>query len=168
MQDYVFNLTTYPHPFYLAFVTKSYQTYYDRPTLIADVFNEPYASRIDPLFNGINDHSEINNQLTQSIPGLIRANVLEGFDSDPSLLNLRDLFIQNSLTDWTPSKPVYFYHGDQDTTVPHENTVITYNKLLQNGASAETMKLITLVGHDHNSGLDPYIEDLIDKLISLK
>jgi pimeloyl-ACP methyl ester carboxylesterase len=168
MQDYVFNLDSYPHPYYLAYVAKSYQTYYDQPTLISTIFNEPFASRIDGLFNGINGHSDINAELTQSIPDLIRGPVLDGFDADPSLLGLRNLFAENSLTDWTPTKSVYFYHGDQDTTVPLENTVITYNKLLQNGASSENIKLITLVGYDHNDGLDPYVEDLIEKLISLK
>jgi pimeloyl-ACP methyl ester carboxylesterase len=168
MQDYVFNLDSYPHPYYLAYVAKSYQTYYDQPTLISTIFNEPFASRIDGLFNGIDGHGDINAQLTQSIPDLIRGPVLDGFDTDPSLLGLRNLFAENSLTDWTPTKPVYFYHGDQDTTVPLENTVITYNKLLQNGASSENVKLITLVGYDHNDGLDPYVEDLIEKLVSLK
>jgi pimeloyl-ACP methyl ester carboxylesterase len=168
MEDYTLNQSTYPQPFYLAYIAKSYENYYTEPTLTSDFFNEPFASRIDGLFNGLNGQTDINNQLTQSIPDLIRSNVLSGFDSDPSLLYIRNLFVENSLTDWTPTIPIYFYHGNLDTTVPIENSVITYNKLIANGASSETIKLITLTGHDHSSGLDPYIEDLIDKLLQLK
>lgn len=59
------------------------------------------------------------------------------------------------------------YHGDADTTVPYQNSVITYEQLISNGASASTIEFITLPGADHGSGIEPYVEDFMPRLLSL-
>lgn len=168
MQEYFFSLDTYPNPYYLAYVGRSYQSYYNKPTLLKDFFNEPYAAKIPSLFDGIKSPGEINTQLTSEIKALVKAEMLVNIGSDPQYQYLREAFENNSLVDWKPTLPMYLYHGDADTTVPYQNSELTYEKLISNGAAIGKLQLITLPGADHSSAVEPYIEDLIKKLQSLK
>ncbi len=168
MQEYFFSLDSYHQPFYISYVAYSYFEYYDWATPLSDFFDEPYASRIPELFNGTKGGSEINNQLTESISGLINDDLLTNIDTDPKYAYVVDAFNENSLLDWTPTIPMYMYHGDQDDTVPYQNSIDTYEQLISNGASESVVHFIPLPGADHTSGLIPYIEDFIPKLISLQ
>lgn len=168
MQEYFFSLDTYPHPYYLAYVGRSYQTYYDNLTLLTDFFNEPYAAKIPSLFDGVKSQGDINAQLTDEIKALVREDILINIDTDPQYQYLREAFEENSLVNWAPTLPMYLYHGDADTTVPYQNSQLTYEKLISNGATSDKLQLITLPGADHNTGIEPYIEDVIKKLQALK
>jgi hypothetical protein len=59
------------------------------------------------------------------------------------------------------------YHGLADETVPYQNSVDTYNKLLANGAATSTVTLTALEG-THGTAIEPYIGQLIEKLLLLK
>jgi pimeloyl-ACP methyl ester carboxylesterase len=168
MQDYFFSLDQYDQPYYIGYVAKSYQTYYGLQNVISDIFNEPYASRIPDLFNGTNSSGTINAQLTTTISQLIKADIRTNFETNAQYQYLVNLFEENSLTDWTPHIPVYLYHGTADTTVPYENSQITYDQLIANGASSSVVNFIPLPGADHASGVEPYIDDVITKLQQLK
>jgi len=63
---------------------------------------------------------------------------------------------------------MFMYHGDADVTVPYDNSVITYQKLIANGASTSVLSLTPLPGKDHATGVLPYIEDFIPKMLQLK
>lgn len=168
MLDHFITIDTYNDPYYLAFVGMSYESYYGQDNILDQFFREPYASRIPSLFNGTNTSAEIDEQLTSSISGLIREEVLVNSDTYPLNGYLRTKFNENSLVDWTPVAPVFLYHGDADGTVPVENSEITYNKLIDNGASPEKLTLTILPGRDHGTAVEPYIEDVVKKLQQLK
>jgi pimeloyl-ACP methyl ester carboxylesterase len=168
MQEYFFNLDTYRHPFYLAYVGQSYQEYYENPTLLTDFFNEPYASSIPGLFDGLKGQDAINDGLTDDIQALVRAEVIANIGVDPQYDYLKEAFAENSLVDWKPTIPMFMYHGDADTTVPFENSELTYAQFLANGADADIVKFITLPGSDHSTGIEPYVEEVIKKLQELK
>jgi pimeloyl-ACP methyl ester carboxylesterase len=169
MQEYFFSQSTYNQPYYMAYVARSYQTYYDWDSQsLSDFFNEPYSTRIPDLFNGTNTAGTINAQLTESIVDLIQPDLLANIDTSPEYTYLVDAFEENSLTDWVPSNLMFMYHGDADTTVPYSNSVTTYNKLIANGASASVVTLTALPGADHGSGVVPYVETFINKLLELK
>lgn len=55
----------------------------------------------------------------------------------------------NNITSEFP--PTLFLHGNQDTDVPYDQSVIMYEKLKENGVAA---KLITLDGADHGFDQD--------------
>jgi len=167
MQRYFFRLPQYHQPFYMAYVAMSYATYYDYNTFVSDFFNEPYASRIPTLFDGLNAQGFINSQLTQEIPVLIREDILQNIDVSDSYAYIREAFRENSLTDWIPQHPVYFYHGDQDDTVPYENTLITVERLRANGTPEDRISLTVIPGADHATGVEPYLNDLLIKLQQL-
>lgn len=167
MQNYLFGLTTYDDPHYLAFIIRSYQLTYDFSSALTDFFKEPYAGRIPALFDGQKGAGEIDAQLTNVLGELIQDKILSGINSDPSLAYMVDAFQENSLTDWGPENLLYLYHGEADTTIPYENSEATYEALLLNGSSPDVLKLIPLEG-THSSAITPYILDFIPKLWALR
>ena len=60
------------------------------------------------------------------------------------------------------------YHGTNDIAVPYNNSVSTFNNLIESGASTSTLSLNTLQGKDHASGSLPYMIDIFDKFEDLK
>lgn len=168
MQEYFFGLTSYDQPFYLAFVAQAYKVHYGWTQPLSDFFQEPYASRIPSLLDGSKTSSQINAQLTNTIQSLITADALKSIDTDSKYKYLVDAFRANSLTDWKPTIPVFMFHGDADVTVPYSNSVATYNTLIGNGASTSILTLTKLPGADHGSGVVPYIEQFVPKMLSLK
>lgn len=159
---------TYPDPYYLAYIGMGFQTYYEEDNLLASFFNEPYATKIPALFNGINSGSDINDELTDDLPALIREEVLSNDESYPVNQFLEEKFEENSPIDWTPQAPIFMYHGDADQVVPVDNSEATYERLLNNGADPERIQLIIFKGYNHGSAVEPYIEDIVKKLKELK
>jgi pimeloyl-ACP methyl ester carboxylesterase len=167
MQEYLFEQDTYSDPYYLAYVAYAYKLAYDWTQPLSDFFNEPYAGKIPELFNGTLGGGQINEQLTTSIPDLVQADLLANIDTDLKYWNFADALQLNSLTDWTPTKKMFLYHGDADVTVPFQNSELVYAQLLDNGASQDVVKFIPLEGATHATGIAPYIEDVVLKILDL-
>jgi pimeloyl-ACP methyl ester carboxylesterase len=167
MQEYIFEQPEYDDPHYIAYMARAYQIHYEKDNLLTDFFKEPYASRIPGLFDGQKGADAINAQLTPIMADLIQADLLSNIDTDADYQYLVDAFNENSLIDWTPQVKMFMYHGLSDTTVPYENSVDTFNKLLSNGASTSVISLTPLEG-THSSAIEPYIADIIGKLLLLK
>lgn len=168
MQETFFSLETYGEPFYLAYVARAYQTAYDWTQPLSQFFQEPYATAIPDLFDGTNTGGEINQELTEVIEDLIQPDLLANIDTDPDYNFIKEAFLENSLLDWVPKRPLYMYHGTADVTVFYQNSIDTYNQLISNGGSETLITFIPLPGADHGSGVGPYIEDFIPKLLALR
>jgi pimeloyl-ACP methyl ester carboxylesterase len=169
MQEYFFEQATYEQPYYMAYVALSYKSFYSwNENVIAQFFNDPYAARIPSLFNGTNDAGLINSQLTNDVAGLVQEDVLSNINTDGQYKFLVDAFEENSLLDWEPKVKMFMYHGDFDVTVPYQNSVDTYDYFIDQGVSPNTVSLKTLPGATHATGVVPYLEDFIDKLLILK
>ena len=169
MQEYFFGLTTYAEPFYLADVAVAYKSYYLNWTNgLSDFFNEPYATNIPGLLDGTKSSSEIDAGLTTSISALIKADLRTNIDTDPKYKYITDAFRINSLTDWKPAVRMYMYHGDADITVPYNNSVVTLQKLIANGAPTSIVTLTTIPGANHSTGVLPYLQSFIPIMVSLK
>ena len=41
---------------------------------------------------------------------------------------------ENDLYDWSPQNLMYLFHGIADERVPYENSVVAYNKFIENGS----------------------------------
>ena len=167
MQEYFFGLDTYDEPFFLGFVAMAYKTSYSWTQPLSDFFKEPYATRVLTLYDGSKSGSEIDAQLTTSIKDLVNGDLLTKIDTDVKYKHIVDSFNKNSLTDWVPTKKMFMYHGDIDVTVPFQNSVSTYNKLVANGASKSVVTLTTLPG-THGTAIGPYIESFIPKMLELR
>jgi pimeloyl-ACP methyl ester carboxylesterase len=166
-QDHVFTLDTYDQPSFLAFVALAYKTNYEWTVSLTDIFDEPYATAIPDLFDGTNTLSQIDASLTEDVLLLIDDGLLSSMNSDPQYAYFVNALTENSLTDWAPTKKMFMYHGDADVTVPYKNSVDVYEQLLSNGASESAIEFITLSGATHYSGVQPYIEDMVPKLLEL-
>lgn len=167
-QEIIFDLDTYHQPFYLAYISYGYVTAFDFSQPLSLLFNEPYASAIPSLFNGLNTGDQINQQLTDHLSELLTDGFLNGIDTDTEYKFLADALVENSLLDWTPAIPMYMYHGDADITVPYQTSVDTYDQLIENGASAEIISFTNLEGENHTTGLVPYIEQFVPILLDLR
>jgi pimeloyl-ACP methyl ester carboxylesterase len=167
MQNYLLNKATYDDPSYIAYIIRAYQVTYNFPDALTDFFKQPFADKIPGLFDGTKSNSEINSQLTTVLADLLQEGLYEKLTSDPEYSYLKNAFVENSLTDWKPVAKMYMYHGESDVTVPYQNSVDTYNKLISNGTSSSSLTFIELTG-DHSSALQPYIEDLVPKVWALR
>jgi len=166
-QEYFFTLETYPQPYCMAFVGLAYETVLGTD-LISEIFNEPYASNIPSLFDGSNSSSVINAALTTNVSEFLTADFLNDFETDPKFSAIKSAFIANSPVDWIPQAPMYMYHGTADITVPFENSVVTFDKLIAAGASPSTLTFISLEGKTHATGAVPYFDDFLVKFDALK
>jgi pimeloyl-ACP methyl ester carboxylesterase len=146
---------TYPVPAYLAYIVSAYSSYNQFTNPVSDIFNEPYASRLSTLFNGINTSGQIDSQLTTSIPGLITPEFLTGFLTDLKYSSIRDALDKNSIAPWRSNKSLLFTHGGSDTEVNPSATENMYSSMIQAGTSTDICKKIIIPGADHGSGLIP-------------
>jgi pimeloyl-ACP methyl ester carboxylesterase len=168
MQEYFFSLEEYGQPFYLAYVAQAYKTTFGWSQSLSDFFNEPYAARIPSLVNGSKTNNQINDELSYSIPTLVKADLIANIDTNVKYKYIVDAFKENSLTDWKPTIPMHMFHGNSDITVPYNNSVVTYEKLIANGASTSTVTLTSLDGATHTTGIFPYIELFIPAVLAMQ
>lgn len=165
VRRFFFEQETYDEPFFLGYVAKSFKTYYDWSQSLGLLFNAPYAAAIDTLYDGTYSGNEINAVLTTNVADLVNADYL----ADPTAAEFgyaTEAFEENSLTDWIPATPMHMYHGDADITVPYQNSVEVYNYFMAEGASSEIVTFTSLPGGTHGTGVAPYIEDFISKLVT--
>ena len=167
IENFLLTQATYDDPSYIAYIIRAYQLTYDFPDVLTDFFKQPYSDRIPGLFDGTKGTSEINAQLTTVLADLFQEELYDNLNSDPEYAYIKDAFVENSLTDWTPTAKMFMYHGQSDVTVPYQNSVDTYEKLIANGTSGSTLTFIPLNG-DHSSAIQPYIMDFVPKLWALR
>ncbi|MDH5398353.1 MAG: lipase family protein [Cyclobacteriaceae bacterium] len=168
MQSYFTSQDTYNEPFYIAYVAMAYKNVYGWSHPLTEIFNEPYASKIPELFDGLHSASQINGALTRNMNELFQPDFKNLFNSDPKFKDLREAFKENSLTDWVPQSKMLMYHGTADITVPYSNSESTYQHLLNGGASSETIELLPLDSATHYTGFYPYLLDVLKRFEALK
>lgn len=168
VQEYFFGLETYDEPFFLPYVAYAYQTAFDWTQPLSNFFNEPYATKIPALFDGSKSGSAINAELSTTISVLVNNDLLANIDTDAKYEYIVDAFEENSLVDFTPTIPIFMYHGSADVTVPYQNSVDSYARYIDNGASPNVVKFFTIEGGTHYTGFFPYAEDFVPRLLDLK
>jgi pimeloyl-ACP methyl ester carboxylesterase len=103
----------------VAFIMKAYDTVYDLNRL-GDFFQSSYVDFIDSAFYGDTDRSTIAAKLPDNPQDLFNSVFLQDFTGDGES-DLKALFAQNDIYDWSPIAPTYFFHGRDDTVVPYLN-----------------------------------------------
>ena len=155
LMEGMINVTTYPMPVYLGYIVNAYTAYDQFTNPVTDIFNEPYASRISTLYTGMLTSSEINSQLTTSIPDLINPDFLAGFESATEYSSVRDALNNNSIPAWHSYKPLLLLHGADDTHVDPVSTENMYNAMIDAGTSEDICSKVIIPGADHGSGIIP-------------
>jgi pimeloyl-ACP methyl ester carboxylesterase len=149
------NKSTYPMPYYLAYIVNAYITYNQFTNPASDIFNEPYASRVSTLFTGLLPSDQINSQLTTSIPGLINADFISGFATNAKYASIRTALNNNSVSAWNTYKPLLLLHGGNDTFVDPASTENMYSAMIQAGTSPEILEKHIVPGVGHTEGALP-------------
>lgn len=160
--------TEYPMPYYLGYIINAY-SYYDQFTNpVSDILNEPYATKLSTLYNGTLSGSQINSQLTTSIPGLLKEEFLSGFTSSAKYLSVREALINNSVSAWNSNKPLLFVHGDADTHVSVTATNSMYDAMISAGTSSELCTKVIFPHLDHEDAVLPCMIEGLMFIINLK
>lgn len=103
----------------VAFIMKAYDTVYHLNRL-DDFFQAAYVDFIDSAFYGDTASSTIVATLPDNPQDLFNSTFLQDFTGDGES-DLKALFAQNDIYDWSPVTPTYFFHGPDDTVVPYFN-----------------------------------------------
>ena len=155
LMEEMLNETTYPMPVYLGYIGYAYVAYNQFTNPLTDIFNVPYAGRISTLYNGLLTSSEINDQLTTSIPDLINPAFLEGFATAPEYASVRNALENNSVHGWLSYKPLLLLHGADDTSVNPVSTENLYSEMISAGTSPGLCSKVIIPGADHSTGIVP-------------
>lgn len=155
--------STYNQPSYLAYFMAAYDQIYGWNKL-ADIFNSPYAERMNSLFDGTKTTTEINAQLTSNIAQLFKQSFKDSYLNGTFKL-LTDAFNENSLLNFKPVTPTKLFHGDADEYVPYENSERARDYFVSQGVNVE---LITIKGGTHLSSAVPSVIAAIQWFESLR
>jgi pimeloyl-ACP methyl ester carboxylesterase len=136
---------------YTAFTAWAYQRVYGnvyaQPT---EMFNSPYASQLNALFDGTRSADEIAQALPASPRALFTPATLTALigGTHPISARIRD----NDVIDINPGAPLMSCHGTVDDTVPYAVTVAARDRLTARGA---TLNVLPQTGLDHGESLEP-------------
>ena len=153
---YVFQLDTYPTPYYLPFLIESHIRNGLLDESLQKYFNEPYASLIPGLFDGSKSGGAINAQLTDSVHLLLTASLIENFETGEDFKSLHDDLSINSIDAWPSETKLLFFHGEKDDNVPSFESHHIYDDFIQQGLSPSQVQLITIDTLNHDTGLIPW------------
>jgi hypothetical protein len=106
-------------PSFMANVGYAYAKTYGKP--LTDVINEPYASKLETLFAGDLNRTQIDPQLTTVTTGengLFNPLLVNDFFSNPQSNWFMAAVSQNNLYKWAPRTPLKLIHCMGDTVIP--------------------------------------------------
>ena len=149
MVDYFLSEPEYTQPYYVPYVLTSHLWYYQGLDVdFAEYFEPFWADTLPSLFDGTHSGSEINELMPDNPLDILLDDVLEEFENDEDHF-FRQSLEENTLLDWIPESPTYFYHGMGDDIVPYENAQVAYDTFIYNGASDVSLELFPeeLGGH---------------------
>jgi len=148
----VLSLDTLSVPSFMADVAYAYTKAYGQE--ITSVLNEPYASKLDGLFDGTKTRLEIDLELTTVTTGpdgLFTESFVSGFFSGNWFTLAAN---ENNVHTWGPSTPVKLLHCKGDDVIPYDISVYTQQTMVGYGAQSvelipveDTLGLGTTVGH---------------------
>jgi hypothetical protein len=151
----IFGSQSYASPAYVAYFLTAYNELYGWDML--DVFfQEPYASKMESLFNGSYSWGEITNALPEALDDMIQpdffthvAEVYIPYNDEKSSTGLARAICENTCLDWVPKAPLHFFHGDCDDVVYCCNATNAVNAFKANGAT--DVQLTIIAGGNHET-----------------
>lgn len=162
------SLSIYPMPSYLGYIINAYSEYDQFNNDVSEILNEPYASVLSSLFNGTLTLSQINEQLTTSVPGLLTQEFISGFAGSTTYSTVRQGLIRNSISPWNTQKPVLLVHGSGDTHVNVSTTETLYTAMINAGTSPSMLTKMIFPGLDHGDAVIPCMTEGLNFLINIR
>ena len=149
MVDYFLSEPEYSQPYYVPYVLTSHLWYYEGLDVDFNQYFEPFwADTLPSLFDGSHSGDEINNLMPDNPLEILLPDVLSEFTNDNDHF-FRQTLDLNTLLDWVPESPTYFFHGLGDDIVPYQNAQVAYDTFIDNGAQNISLTLYpaSLGGH---------------------
>ena len=167
VKDYMLSVENYPQPYYLAYVFQSFSGLGIINTPSAELFKEPYASRVPTLFTDVNATNDINSQLTQKVADLITDNYIKNSETAPVFNAMSQAMKGNSIEAWLTQSRIRFYHGTDDDNIPPSLSVNMHKAMIDKGNAAEKIEYFSLPG-DHTTAAIPALLSSIAWFTELK
>jgi pimeloyl-ACP methyl ester carboxylesterase len=147
MMQSLFQTGQYNHPAYVAYILTAYDNIYGWNRL-PYFFKDPYASKVQSLFNGSKTFGEVVNELPSNFIALMDSNFVNNVrnGNEPDFIKSMQ---ENTLLDWKPLAPINFFHGDADDISPYQHSLTAVEKLRANGGT--NIQLTTIPGGNHNT-----------------
>ena len=129
----------YPAPYFLPYLYLAYKDIYGGADYrLADVFKQPYVSRLPDLFSDARNATgaEINSELTSRLPDLLQDAFRTGFPAGEARWHyLTEALAANDLSrgTWRPSGALHFYHSTADELVDYQLAKDFSDLLIQRG-----------------------------------
>ncbi|MBA64971.1 MAG: hypothetical protein CMG55_04130 [Candidatus Marinimicrobia bacterium] len=149
MVDYFLSEPEYSQPYYVPYVLTSHLWYYEGLDVDFNQYFEPFwADTLPVLFDGTHSGSDINILMPDNPLDILLPDVLVEFENNDNHF-FRQTLEQNTLLDWIPQSPTYFFHGLGDDIVPYQNAQVAYDTFIFNGAQNINLTLypVALGGH---------------------
>jgi pimeloyl-ACP methyl ester carboxylesterase len=167
MMSDILNVQSYPVPAFIGYIINSWTYYGYISNSINELIKEPYSSKLRQLYDGYHSISEINSQLTTSMPDLF-TDEFKNNSGSVDFSSVGSSLVWNSAYPYKTEIPVLLVHGDSDTQVSVSNTETLYNLLILHGTSPEICKKKLLPGLDHSEALVPFMVEGLKFLINLR
>ena len=151
----VLSLTEYPMPVFLGYISNAYAEYDLFSNSLTEIYNEPYASRIPGLYDGMHSSEQINAQLTDTIAELFNADYISGYSTSSVYQGVRNALTANSIEGWNSNVPLLFLHGTADTYVMPELSQKMHAAMIDAGCNSLTCQYVPLQDLDHSEGIIP-------------
>lgn len=167
LTDLIVTTTTFLQPYYIAYIMKGFKSVSSFANPYSDIFNEPYASRIDGLFDGINSGSAINNQLTTNMVNLFTSEFRTTLNTNAKFKAMRDALAASSVPAWKIKTPLILTHGQADTDVSPLMSKQLYDDLIKLDA-AVPVTYLPLAGMDHGLASAPSLVNFVKRFLVIK
>ncbi|WP_409491104.1 hypothetical protein [Amycolatopsis sp. cmx-11-12] len=129
---------------------------YDSPQ---QAFREPYAARVEALFDGDHQQKEIVTSLPKSAKELFTDEFLDSVRK-PTEVWQRHLRPLDTTCDWRPDVPVHLYQASGDRDVLPDNARHCQQQLVAKGAEQQ---LIELGDVDHNTSVRMAVPRVVEE-----
>ncbi|HHW4678586.1 MAG TPA: alpha/beta hydrolase family protein [Xylella sp.] len=144
---------------------RTYNNIYDHPS---QVFQDPWAGKVEAWFPGDKTNAELLKQLPG--PDQIPSYLQLGFYSD-LLTNPKNEFRldleRNDLLNWAPRTPILMCGSDNDTVVPLKNAVLAIESFQKHGSYQASM--IDLgTGNSKNNSSEAHLTSQVPCMIAVR
>lgn len=149
MSDVMLSEDPYSNPYYLPFLFFGYNEVYNLFNDPSDIMVSPYDTLLPPLFDGTHNSWEVDAVMPNKPKLIMRQEHIDSFANYPNNF-FRVRLRENDTYNWTPTSPMRMYFCRADEQVNYRNTIVAYNKFLQNGtnpALIDTVQVSATASH---------------------
>ena len=154
LNEYIVGLAEYPQPYFLAYIFSSYLKL-GGEIPVNTIFQEPYADKIENMFDGQTSGEKLNAALTTTVSDLFTPEYLSGWNTETTYAPVFEMLQENSVPDFVPTVPTKLFYGTADTYVPPLVSEKKYDEFIAAGASTSLVRKVPLDGLNHVEGIFP-------------